>query len=295
MNEILLLLFILNNILTGSALVDAGHNLTQASAAAPKPIFRLGNFKLKKELTLSNPTLESLTATNILIKEIGGSVLFDRQAQQPRPIASITKLITALVAYTTYPETEKFKISPEAVSVEGENGAFKIGEILGRDDLIKAALVGSSNDASFALAQKTGVSNFIQLMNAKAQELGLAQTHFVDSIGLSSRNVSSLSDLAQLADYLIRNYPEVIKWSAQSEVNLPGRSARKIVNLNYLLPIYSNYIVGSKTGFTNDAGECLILILKFEKSPFIFLGLLNSKNRFQDAEKLILTLKNFYE
>lgn len=294
MNEILLTLFILtnifgsNNIAYKKPLPQVSQNKFQAAAFD----FRSFNVVIKK---LPDEVVEKISATNIFIKEIGGAVILDKNAQETRSIASLTKLMTTLIAYQIYEEDEKIKISEKAVKIEGETGFFSVGELFKRNDLIKAALVASSNDAAYALAEKEGIEKFIEQMNLKAKEIGMAETQFFGPTGINSDNKSSLRDLNILSEYIFRNYSEIFDFSKIGSFTLNGKWKRTINNLNYLLPYYKNYIVGSKTGFTTEAGECLILVLKFEKSPFIFLGILNSKNRFEDAEKLILALKQFYE
>jgi D-alanyl-D-alanine carboxypeptidase len=258
------------------------------------PLLDLSNFKLLAR-NLPEEIIAQISASNLYIKEIGGAIIYDRNFKEIKPIASLTKLMTALVAYKIYPEDEKFKISSQAVKIEGETGAFKTGETFSRNDLIKAALVGSSNDAAFALAEKAGLKKFIGLMNLTSKEIGMNDTRFFGPTGINNENKSSLRDLSLLVEYVLRNYPEILNFSKIQKFSLAGKHKREVENLNYLLPFYKGYIVGSKTGFTDEAGECLILVLKFEKSPFISLSLLNSKNRFEDAEKLILALKKLYQ
>ena len=257
-------------------------------------IYDVSSFKLvAKKLPME--VAEQITATNVLVRELGSGVVYEKNAQESKSIASITKLMTALISYQIYEEDEKFKISADAIEVEGEAGGFLSGEIFKRNDLIKTALIGSSNDAAFALAEKNELEKFIQLMNLKAKELKMTETQFVDSVGLSKYNKSSLDDLYNLVEYTSRTAPEIFNFSKTEKFLLSGKYKRTIENLDYLIPLYKGYIIASKTGFTPEAGECLILVLKFEKSSFLFVGILNSKNRFEDAERLIISLRELYK
>jgi len=280
MTQLILLIYLLTTNLAPQISPPA----TRANA-----LFSLSEFKLIKPIQLD---LEPISASHLLVKEINGQTIAEKRANEPWPIASLTKLMTVLQASFIFSENETFTISSNAVKNYGEAGKLKAGMKLKRDELIKLALIASSNDAAYTLAEKNGLDAFIASMNQTAQSLNLTMTKFVDPTGLSAQNQSSLADLYVLSDYILRNYPIIFSFSVEPEVQINGVRA---TNLNYLLPYYKDIIIGSKTGFINESGENLILLVKFPKSPFIFIGLLNSKHRFKDAEAIITQLKIAYE
>ena len=314
MNQILLIFFILANIFNGYGKIASSQKLTQVKPQAPVlnlsnfsaenspkrtlSVFNIKNDKLLSALVikkLPEDVVSKISASDIFIKEIGGAVIYGKNTDEQRPIASLTKLMTGLISFQVYPETEKFKISKRAVDTEGESGSFFVGEIFERNDLVKAALVASSNDAAYTLAEKITVEKFVELMNSKSKELGMKKTLFSEPTGLENGNKSSLEDLYVLVDYISRNYPEILSFARIEKFTLTGKNKRTLNSTDYLLPVYKKYVIASKTGFTPESGECLILVLKFEKSPFVFVGLLNSKNRFEDAKKLITALEEYYK
>jgi len=235
-----------------------------------------------------------ISAKNVLIKEIKGDEIFEKNPNEIKPIASLTKLLTAVVSFENYKEDDSFTITKEILNYNGESGGFLEGEKFNRNDLIKAMLVGSSNKAGYTLASKMGIENFVNKMNEKAKEIGMNNSSFVDPVGLNKNNKSSLNDLYLLSEYILKNYPEIFRFSILPYFDINGSYFRRIYNLNYLIPYYKNFILGSKTGFTDDAGECLLMLVKFKNSPIIFLGLLDSKDRLKDAEYLLLKLKKYY-
>jgi D-alanyl-D-alanine endopeptidase (penicillin-binding protein 7) len=280
MAQLILLIYLL----TTNLVPQISPPATRANA-----LFSLSEFKLIKPIQLD---LEPISASHLLVKEINGQTIAEKRANEPWPIASLTKLMTVLQASFIFSENETFTISSNAVKNYGEAGKLKAGMKLKRDELIKLALIASSNDAAYTLAEKNGLDAFIASMNQTAQSLNLKMTKFVDPTGLSAQNQSSLADLYVLSDYILRNYPMIFSFSVEPEVQINGFRS---TNLNYLLPYYKDIIIGSKTGFINESGENLILLVKFPKSPFIFIGLLNSKHRLKDAEAIITQLKIAYE
>jgi D-alanyl-D-alanine carboxypeptidase len=283
MLEIFTLIELLKNITQPANILN--FNL-QNSQKESVPIYKeIKSLKIDKSL---------ISAKNVLIKEIEGEELFEKNSKEIKPIASITKLLSAVIALENYKENDSFTISKEILNYNGENGGFVEGEVFKRDDLIKAMLVGSSNRAVYALAYKMGIENFVNKMNEKVKEIGMNETTIVDPSGLNNNNRSSLNDLYLLSKYILKNYPEIFKFSILPYFDIKGSYFRRIYNLNYLIPYYGKYILGSKTGFTDEAGECLIMLIKFKNSPIVFLGLLDSKDRLKDAEFLLLKLKKYY-
>jgi len=282
MLEFLMLLEFLKNILNQPANVF-NDNLNNINTLYKSENFvEIKNFKIDPN---------QISAQNVLIKEIKGPILYQKNAQEQKPIASLTKLMTSLVALNIYSPTEKFEIQKDYPEKQTE---FKKGEAFYLNDLLKTLLIASSNSAAEIIQDKIGKKEFIKYMNKMAETLNLNQTIFEDAIGISSNNKSSLNDLYNLSEFIIKNKPEIFKYSREASFVLKGEIIRYIYNTNKLIEKYPSIIFGSKTGYTEDAGQCLIMILKFEKSPLIFVGLLNSKNREADGEYIIKTLKEYY-
>ena len=251
-------------------------------------VFDVGNFVA--EGTLNYLNLQDFTADAVLVKEINGKTLFSYNADKQKEIASLTKLMSAYLGYTIYPGDKVFTFTPEAVAQEGDVGYFYVGEKISRDDILKAGLVASSNDAIYLLAQSYGLNNFVNLMNEKAKEWGMLKTNFVDPTGLG-KNISTAYDLYLMLTKIYSQIPEIFAFTRFSKVIINGKI---LWTTNLLFDKYKSIIVGAKTGYKDSAGENLAMILKFNNSPFISIIILDSKNRWEDAEKIIKALKNYY-
>ena len=204
-----------------------------------------------------------------------GEVLFGKNASTVTPIASITKLMTAMVVLDAGLDLqEAITISSEDMdSLKGTHSRLKPGASLSRDELLRIALMASENRAAAALGRTYpgGIDAFTRAMNHKAQMLGMNDTRFDDATGLSSANVSSAEDLVKLVraahQYeLVRNYTTL----TGHEVYVAGRPLA-YHNTNRLVA-NANWNIGlSKTGFTNDAGRCLVLQAKLAERQVIIV------------------------
>lgn len=213
-----------------------------------------------------------------------GETLYAKNADQQAPIASITKLMTAMVVLDAkLPLDEAIEISNEDVDhVKNTTSRLPIGSYFRRDDLLRLALMASENRAAAALGHSYpgGIEAFVAAMNEKAKVLGLTQTHYVDSSGLSPENVSSPADLGKLvaaaSQYeLIREYTT----TPAVTVQLPN-SRRKLsfINTNGLVR-HSDWKIGlSKTGYINEAGKCLVMQAMIANQPIVIV-LLDSWGR----------------
>jgi D-alanyl-D-alanine endopeptidase (penicillin-binding protein 7) len=204
-----------------------------------------------------------------------GEILYGKNASTVTPIASITKLMTAMVVLDSNPDLqETITISSEDMdSLKGTHSRLKPGASLTRDELLRVALMASENRAAAALGRSYpgGSEAFRRAMNHKAQMLGMNGTRFDDPTGLSSANVSSAEDLVKLVraahQYeLIRNYTTM----TDHEVHVAGRPLA-YRNTNRLVANGSWNIGLSKTGFTNDAGRCLVLQAKLAERQVIIV------------------------
>ena len=257
------------------------NNLVQTSS-----VFDLSSF----EENFNYLNLPDLSSDVVFVKEINGKTLFQKNADKQKDIASITKLMSAYLGYKIFSSKDYFIFDLESINQEGDVGYFYVGEKISRDEILKASLVASSNDAIYLLAKTYSLEKFVSLMNQKAQEWKMLQTNFVDPTGLS-KNLSTARDLFIMLKKIYSETPEIFNFTRLEKVNINGKI---LWTTNLLLPKYSSIIVGAKTGYKETAGENLVLILKFDNSPFIGVILLDSKDRFNDAEKIIKALKNYY-
>ncbi len=221
-----------------------------------------------------------------------GEVIFARDAGLVTPIASITKLMTALVVLDgQQPLDEVIKITADD-RWKGK-GAFThiaVGTKLTRGDLLRLALMASENLAAHTLARNYpgGLPAFVRTMNIKAKALGMTQTRFADASGLSSLNVSSARDLAKLVNASSRQ-PLIREFSTlpSHEVRL-GKRPFVYRNTNLLIGKPDWTILVQKTGYTNDAGQCLVMEAMIEDRPvvMVLLNSFGSLTRTADARRI---------
>ena len=197
-------------------------------------------------------------ASAILVDGESGRVLYAKNAHEPRPIASITKLMTALVAAERCPDlSAPVTIRPEWTGVEGSSMYLKAGETLTLEELLCGLLLVSGNDAAAAVAGYCAgdQETFVAWMNETAARLGMADTHFTNPSGLSGEgHCSSAADMAVLARAFLAN-GDLARIAGTKSVSLA--SGRTLVNHNKLLWRYEG-CVGLKTGYTEAAGRTLV-------------------------------------
>lgn len=244
--------------------------------------------------------LENVLAQSAISVETGAvnKVLFKKDENKILPIASLTKLMTAMVVLQNYDLEKTITINKGAVLQEGEQGALKAGDSLSVKNLIYIMLIESSNHAAYALAENMGVQRFVYTMNEQAKKLGLQNTYYADPTGLSAENHSTAQDLAKLTDYLLKNYPIIVEISKTKEFDLykpDGSFYAKLTNTNKLLGEIPE-VVGGKTGFTTDAKGCLMLVIKNQKdNSYLINVILGSDDRFGEMKKIIDWVNNAFK
>ncbi len=222
---------------------------------------------------------EVRSAAVLVADAANGEVIFERDAGRVAPIASITKLMTALVVLDgQQPLDEKIEItSDDRWKGKGAHSRLPVGAKLTRGDLLRLALMASENRAALVLARNYpgGRAAFVRTMNIKAKALGMTKTRFDDPSGLSSLNVSNARDLSRLLNVTSRD-TRIREFSTlQSHEVRAGRSVLGYRNTNLLVGKPDWDILVQKTGFTNDAGECLVMQAMIGERP-VNLVLLNS-------------------
>jgi D-alanyl-D-alanine carboxypeptidase len=263
-------------------------------AQITKPLDEINIVKVKKikppPLDIEAKAVMSLKLNQK--KKIKERILFAKNENQILPIASLTKLMTALIVIENpqnYPFEEKIKISKEASLQENVPGYgnLRVGEERTIEELLTLMLLFSSNDAAFALSQQIGVANFVNKMNEKAKEIGLDNTYFINPTGLDPDNLiwsfenkdyfnySTAKDLILLGKYILENYPIVFEFSN---------------NKHEIKLLDGQKLIGMKTGYTPQAGGCLLLIFADENDNYfinVILGTKTKEERFLQMQKLI--------
>lgn len=236
-----------------------------------------------------------VAAKAYLLYEVkNGKTVLAKNAQQTLPIASLTKLLTAVIALENLDLQETLTITQESHKADGETADFYLGEKLSFENLLGAMLIKSSNDAAAAIARqaeaKTGV-RFGELMNQKAYEIGMLNSSFLDAAGLNDEAYSSAEDLLKLVNYS-KKYSQIWKLLGMKEWvthSVDGKLTHTFPSTNKLFQALPE-IVGGKTGYTDAALGCMILEVKInpagQESSFIAI-VLGSSNRFEDTKKLI--------
>lgn len=243
----------------------------------------------------SNPP--ELSADAYLVADLNNNyVLLEKNRSETLPIASITKVMTALVA-GEYINLDSDIIVPENAIIYTSNPRLKAGEKISAYNLLFPLLMESSNEAAETFLSHLGRDRFISLMNKKAKAVGMDQTEFVDSSGIGDGNKSTASDLFNLAKYLHNNRSFILKISA-GDVDNSAYGKPVFNNLeNYNLFANDPSFIGGKIGKTTGAKETFIGVWKMELSgkerPIVVI-LLGSDSIRPDAEKVINWLKSNY-
>lgn len=204
-------------------------------------------------------------------------ILFKKNSYTKLPIASLTKLMTAVVCLENY--------NPQ------QTGKFQEKE-MPAVDLLYIMLIESNNDAALALSKIMGEKAFVGLMNQKAKELSMDNTFFEDPTGLSSKNVSTAEDLVKLSKYILLKHPEIARISRTKEYDMPGYGM--LLNTDQLLGEIPGIIAG-KTGFTIDAKGCLLLMLdNSQKDNYLVYVVLGAQDRFSEMKNMINWINQAY-
>ncbi|MDP3727460.1 MAG: hypothetical protein Q8R35_02350 [bacterium] len=242
-----------------------------------------------------------LSAEAVLIERLKSSeTLWERNTDLRLPIASLTKLMTALLLAEVGQPLDAVEFSAEAKRIGGRDdkrSAAIIGERLRAEDMLRMLLISSDNDAAYAAAEYVALLHhpelanasfpdrtaaFVTLMNARAEALGLTHTHFANPAGSDDpANYSSARDLAALAKAIAKTYPELWAISRTHETFIFGEGGRRygLVNTNPLLREYPA-IYGSKTGYEDEAKGALLILYQLARDELFLIVLLRSADRF---------------
>ena len=250
--------------------------------------------------------LQAKAAISVKLNESGAEkILFNKNINQPLPIASLTKLMTAVIVLENYdlddthpPPYTLITISKTAANQENVpnygNLDKEIGKKFNVKQLLELMLIYSSNDSAWALSEVIGVPNFLEKMNQKAKDLGLENTNFINPHGLDPENLhydpsvinfynySTARDLVKLAQYILKEHPLIFE--------IPHEAPLYSVKDGIFDLFLTQEVIGGKTGYTDEAGGCIIFIFKNERGSFfvnLILGAPSSSARITEMQKLI--------
>lgn len=262
------------------------------------PLFRnqkvLGlNQWFPQELVASINAPQITAKAAFFIDTIDGKVLYSKNIHEKLVIASLVKVMTVLVALEHKGLDEEFIVSDRAASMEPDKMLLIAQEKLTLKELLSGIFLVSANDAAEVIAERiTGDrEEFIKLMNDKAKQLGMNDTHFVNPTGLDEDTGSSYStayDLAILTRYLIKRFPEVVEISSKEHIYLPKTENHQDYDMYSGINLLTTYpgVMGFKTGFTPEAGLTLITLARKDSREVIGV-LLGTEDRRNEAHELL--------
>lgn len=258
-----------------------------ASAAKPKKVTASANdqWQATRQLAVAS-------SAALVVEQGGEEPIYQKNAEVVVPIASISKLMSAMVVLDSIPSLQaSISVSDDDVDyLKGSRSRLHVGSVMTREDALLISLMSSENRATHALARHYpgGMPAFVVAMNRKAAELGMFNTRFEDPTGLSSNNVSTAKDLAKMV-VAAHRYPLIREFSTtgQAQIEVNGR-AMEYRNTNQLVKSTTWDIGLSKTGFIQEAGKCLVMQARVADKPVVIV-LLDSAGkltRIGDANRI---------
>lgn len=250
------------------------------------------------EPVLNPGVLAVQSGSALVVEQAGGDAIYQKNAAQVVPIASITKLMTAMVVLDGSPALQApITISDDDVDyLRGSRSRLHVGSVLSRESALLLALMSSENRAANALARHYpgGMPAFVAAMNIKAQALGMRDTRFEDPTGLTSNNVSTANDLAKMV-VAAHKYPLIREFSTTPEATVEvGGREMAYRNTNPLVRSASWDVGLSKTGYISEAGKCLVMQARVADKPVVIV-LLDSAGkltRVGDANRIKRWMEN---
>lgn len=287
------------------ARIDNPSQLAQIIAIESQLDKDLKGFPLLQEgvdgLTLSAPSFLS-----VFVDGAGNEkILIENNKDRELPIASITKLMVALVASERYSADEVISVSERSLNSKGVSGIYKAGDQLLFSTALRAMLIASHNEIASALAEHSGAEQFRRAMNEKAQMIGALHTSFVNVTGLDPTvgseeiNHSTVFDLYKLARYINEHHPDIFSITTQKNFSVSDASGNFIADIHTTDKLLGEQnlpfsILGGKTGETPRAKQNLVIVSDSPCGGKIFSALLGSSNSFADMQKLLWYVRNSY-
>lgn len=273
------------------SLVDVGVSLFVTNGAEPALVQASADMPEEEQLGYRGidgfsppPAISGYAA---LVGDIENSFLFfEKNSQEARSIASLSKLMTALISVEAANQFRKVEITEADIAAEGEAGGLRAGDRLEMGELLWPLLLSSSNDAAYAIARQLGTEQFVRLMNEKSESLGLTHTSYAEPSGLDPENQSTALDMFKLVQHLWNNKRSLIEMTA-------ARSHKTWRNIH---PFASkSSFEGGKTGFIPEAKKTIVSVFSMPFGEFaerhVAIVVLGSDNLQSDVERLRLWVK----
>ena len=246
--------------------------------------------------SLASPEVSARAAIGIEMSR--GEIFYSKNIDCRLPMASTTKIMTAIVAIENGDMSDSVKIDKRAVGIEGSSIYLYEGEILTLSDLLYATLLSSANDAATAVAIHIGgdIDSFVAMMNEKAVKLGLSDTHFDNPHGLDSENhYTTARELGIITSHAMKNpkFREIVSTYKTTVPMQNGEGTRLLINHNKLLRNYDGTI-GVKTGYTKKSGRCLVSASSRDGVELICVTL-SAPSDWQDHEAILDFGNSIYE
>ncbi len=234
----------------------------------------------------------------VLIEASSGKIIWSKNPNERMPMASTTKIMTALVAIEQSDINKTVEVSPDAVGIEGSSVYLYEGEKLTMLDLLYAMLLESANDAATAIAIEVGgdVEGFADLMNKKAEDLGLEDTHFTNPHGLDNpEHYTTAEELGKIALEAMQNptFKEIVSTYKRTIPLNETEGVRLLINHNKMLKAY-NGAIGIKTGYTKKSGRCLVSAAEKDGVELIAVTL-NAPDDWRDHKSMLDLGFSLYE
>jgi len=246
---------------------------------------------LIKNISLSSSSSYNITAKSYLALDINdNNVLLESNADEPESIASITKLMNAVVAEENIDKNQSITLTNEMLDQEGQSPSLYSGLNISFENLLKASLIQSVNDAAESISYFKGKEKFLDSMNQKAKELEMNNTTFVDVNGLNKDNKSTAKDLAKLVSYVYNNHRDLLDITKSNDFWLKDQKGKllKFYNVNnfYYVPQF----LGGKTGYLPEARQNIASVFNVNGKPIAIITL-NSANRQADTLAILNMLE----
>jgi len=232
-------------------------------------------------------------ATSAIVMDVDtGKVLFQKNAKEKLAMASITKIMTAMVVLKYKNDLQEVvTVSEDASKIEGSQMYLVANEKMTIENLLKGTLINSANDGAYALAEHTlgNTTRFVDAMNQYAGRIGLLNTHFVNTYGIDAPDhYSTAYDLALLTAHALENdiFRSIVSVKETTVQDITGRFTHRLHNTNKLIGEYIN-VIGVKTGTTEEAGASLVTAATGESNQTVVAVLLNSPSRFTEGKTLL--------
>lgn len=288
----------LASIVLASLLVPSGFNFL-ITRATDFPYAQVVNQQALTPVRMVNTSfgLETSADSIVVIDDESEAILYSKNSGTVTPIASITKLVTALTFLNTNPDLESSIVIESSDFREGGIARLIPGEEINLRDLLVITLTASANEGAVALARASGLEDFPAAMNNTANQLGMWRSYFVEPSGVDPANISRPADLIKLADTAFE-HPEIKQALGHNTFTFTTLNTQRVGSLestNELLTSFLNnnsdyQIVGAKTGYLDEAGYCLLFKVKKNNGPsltVVILGADTPTDRWQEAKGLV--------